>query len=261
VFGNRPPADVVPRALAAAARALALDSTLAEAHVSLGHVLCVSEYAWVPGERALRRAIDLDPGYVFARGPLAICLTSQGRFAEAVALLDTARALDPISPTVHNLLGRAYVSAGRPDDAIRVLTQVLELNPQLDLAHQQLGHAYLQKGMGAEAVTAFRRAAARSGPRDSAQLAYAYAVTGQRSEAEQILRTLLAPARRGSALPYHVAMAYAGLGDADAAFRWLDRGYAERASFMVGVKAEPGFARLHADPRWARLLGRMGLEP
>ena len=262
IFGYAPPRETFARAKAAAERALALDGSLAEAHAALGHVLCVAEYAWVEGERELRQAIALDPSYVFARGPLAICVASQGRVDEAIALLETARGLDPLSPTVNNLLGRAYVSAGRPDDAIRVLSQMLELNPQLDLAHQQLGHAYLQKGMGTEAIASFRRAAALSGPRDSAQLAYAYAVTGERAEAERILATLLAPSRRGrGALPYHVAMAYAGLGDADAAFRWLDRGYAERASFMVGVKAEDGFARLHADPRWARLLRRMALAP
>ena len=262
IFGYAPPRETFAKAKAAAERALALDSTLAEAHVSLGHVLCVAEYAWEEGERELRRAITLDPSYAFARGPLAICVASQGRVDEAIALLETARGLDPLSPPVNNLLGRAYVSAGRPDDAIRVLSQMLELDPQLDLAHQQLGHAYLQKGMAAEAIAAFRRAAALSGPRDSAQLAYAYAVTGQRAEAERILATLLAPSRRDrGALPYHLAMAYAGLGDADAAFWWLERGYAERASFMVGVKAEEGFARLHADPRWARLLRRMELAP
>jgi hypothetical protein len=100
-----------------------------------------------------------------------------------------------------------------------------------------------------------------SGPRDSAQLAYAYAVTGQRAEAERVVRALLDPAAPRYVPPYHIAMAYAGLGDLDAAFRWLERGYAERASFMVGVKVERGFAALHADPRWPRLLRRMGLEP
>jgi hypothetical protein len=56
-------------------------------------------------------------------------------------------------------------------------------------------------------------------------------------------------------------MAYAGLGDRDAAFAWLHRGYAERSSFMAGVKVDPGFARLHADPRWPGLLRRMALAP
>ena len=258
IFGYAPPREMFARGKAAAERALALDSTLAEAHASLGHVLCVSEYAWTAAERELRRAIALDPNYAFARGPLSICLTGQGRFAEAVAVLDSGRVRDPLSALTINLLGRVHVIAGRPDEAIRDLQHALELNPQLDLAYQQLGHAYLQKGMTAEAITALQRAASLSGPRDSAQLAYAYAVTGQRAEAERVLRTLLAPSRRGGVAPYYLAMAYAGLGDADAAFRWLDRGHAAGTSLVL-LNVDPGFARLRGDPRWPTVLGRLRL--
>ena len=261
VFGYAPPRETYGEAKTAALRAVALDGTLAEAYAALGHALVVADFDWVASERAFRQAIALDPGYVFARVPFAICLLSQGRFAEATAQLDTARRADPLATMAANVLGRVYVSAGRPDDAIPVLRQVLALNPQIDLAHQQLGHAYLAKGMAVEAIAELRRAAAVSGARDSAQLAYAYAVSGRRGEAERVLRALRdAEARRGDALAYHLAMAYAGLGDRDAAFRWLDRGYAARASFMVGVKVEPGFSRLHGDPRWPALLRRMGLE-
>lgn len=151
--------------------------------------------------------------------------------------------------------------AGQPDRAIFILRQALELDPKLDLACQQLGHAYLAKEMRTEAIVAFRQAAARSGPRDSAQLAYAYGATGQSDETRLIMRRLVATNRRGATLAYHFAMAFAGLGDADAAFRWLDQGYAEHASFLVGVKMEPGFAALRSDPRWPVLLGRMGLRP
>ena len=257
VFGYAPPRETYAKAMASARRALALDSTLAEAHGSLGHALFVSEFERTDAERELRRAIALDPSYSRARAWLGLYLSNQGRVAEALAHLDTAQTVDPLSLIAGALRGRVYVRDGRADDAIRTLMQVLELDPQLDLAYQQLGHAYLQKNMNAEAIAAFRRAAAASGPRDSAQLAYAYAVTGQRGEAEQIVRALVDPARRGGgALPYHIAMAYAGLGDRDAAFRWLDRGYAERAAFMDGVEVEPGFARLHSDPRWRLLLRR-----
>ena len=158
------------------------------------------------------------------------------------------------------MLGRVYVNTGQPDLAIRHLREALELNPHLDLAYQQLGHAYLQKGMPAEAITALRRAAMLSGARDSANLAYAYAVTGQRAEALRVLRTLVHPSRR-HVPSFHVAMAYVGLEDADAAFRWLDRGYEERGSFMDGIKVTAAFAPLHSDPRWHRLLRRMGHEP
>jgi tetratricopeptide (TPR) repeat protein len=261
VFGYVPPQATIARAEAVARRAIALDSTLADGHVSLAHALCVGNFEWAEAEREFRRAAALDPGYPFLAAPYAICLSSQGRRTEAIAQLDSALARDPLNAPVRNVLGRAYVSAGRPDDAIRTLRQVLDLNPQLDLAYQQLGHAYLQKGMPTEAIAALRRAAAMSGPRDSAQLAYAYAVTGQRAEAERIVRALLDPAARRYVPPHHIAMAFAGLGDRDAAFRWLERGYEERASFMVGIKVERAFDALHGDPRWPRLLRRMGLEP
>jgi tetratricopeptide (TPR) repeat protein len=261
LFGYAPLREMFERVRAAACRALALDSTLAEAHVSLAHVRMLADFAWAEADRGFRRAIELDPGYTFARAPYAVSLASRGRFAEAIAQLDTVRAIDPLALAMINLLGRVYVAADRPDEALALLRQTLELEPRADLAYEQLGHAYLLKGMAGEAIAAFRRAAVLSGARDSAQLAYAYTVTGQRAEAERLLRALLDPTHRGPVLSYHIAMAYAGLGDADAAFRWLDRGYRERTSFMGWTRAEPGFARLHADPRWPPLLRRMGLRP
>jgi serine/threonine-protein kinase len=99
-----------------------------------------------------------------------------------------------------------------------------------------------------------------SGLRDSAQLAYGYAVTGRRGEAEAIVRTLLRSSEHRYVPAFDVALAYTGLGDADAAFRWLERGYAEHATGMDTIAITPALAPLHADPRWARLLRRMGLS-
>jgi len=127
--------------------------------------------------------------------------------------------------------------------------------PDLDLAYQQLGHAQLQLDRPAESIAAFKRAAALSGVRDSAHLAYAYAVVGQRAEAERIVRTLVESSDRRYVPPFHIAIAYTGLGDADAAFAWLQRGYTERGSFMDGVEVTPAFVPLHGDPRW-RPFGR-----
>jgi eukaryotic-like serine/threonine-protein kinase len=259
LFGYVPPRETFAKATLAARRALALDSTLAEAHVSLGHVRMLVDFAYDDADREFRRAIGLDPSYSFARAPYAVSLASVGRYAEAIAQLDTVRQIDPLALTMINLLGRIYVAAGRPGDAIAVMRLSVELEPRADLAYEQLGHAYLLTGRSGEAIAAFRRAAALSGPRDSAQLAYAYAVTGQRAEARRVLRALLAPSHPGPVLSYHIAVAYAGLGDRDAAFRWLERGYAERSSFMGWARADPALARLHADPRWLPLLRRMRL--
>jgi hypothetical protein len=115
------------------------------------------------------------------------------------------------------------------------------------------------KHRNADAIAAFRKAALLSGVRDSAQLAYAFAVTGDRATAQRIVRDIVASSSARYVPPFHIAMAYAGLGDADQAFQWLERAYDERASFIGGVKMTRAFAPLHADARWQRLLGKMGL--
>ena len=260
-FGYDRPRPSFAKARAAALRALALDSTLAEARTSLGHTLCTEDYAWAAAERELRRAIDQDPTYAFARTTYAVCLMSTGRNAEAVAQLDTARRLDPLRTGISALLGRAYVNWGRPDEAIAALDQAIDLNPQADLAWQQLGHAYLLKHQSVDAIAAFRKAAVLSGLRDSAHLAYAYAVTGDRDTAERIVGDLVASSSRRYVSPFHIAMAYSGLGHVDDAFAFLERGYEERASFMDLVKVTAAFAPLRGDPRWSRLLAKMGLDP
>lgn len=259
VFGFGKPGEEFAFAKAAARRALALDSTVAEAHAALGHASCVADFDFRAAERAFRRAVELDPGYTFARLPFAICLTGEARFAEAIAQLDTARALDPLAPGPGNALGRVYVVAGHPERAIEPLTAALELNPQMDLAFQQLGHAYLRLGRDAEAIAAFQRAAALSGARDSAQLAYAYAVTGNQVNAKRIVASLVQSATRRHVPSYYVAQAYAGLEDADEAFEWLERARTEGASLLL-LRVDPGFASLHQDPRWAQLLRDVGLD-
>ena len=260
VFGFEPAEEGFAKSKSAAQRALALDTTSAEAYASLAHALCVGEFNWKAAEEAFRRATALRPSYTFARLPFAICLGSQGRFREAMAQLDTAHSYDPLAPAISNVRGWLYVSMRQPDEAIRYLNEALELNPQMDLAYQQLGHAYLQKKMSEQAIAALRRAAAISGPRDSAHLAYAYAATGRSAEARRILSNLLASPRHPT-LAAHLAMVYAALGDFDASFRWLERGIDTHASFVVGLKVDPAFDAMHDDVRWARLLKRMGLTP
>jgi TolB-like protein/tetratricopeptide (TPR) repeat protein len=261
VFGHAPPATAFQEAKRAAERAIALDSTLAEAHASRGHALYVAEFAWEEAERSFRRALALDPAAVFARAPFAIGLSSQGRFDEALAQLFAARAIDPLSPAINNVLGRVQVAAGQHESALQTLTAIVELDPRQDLAWQQLGHVHLLRGEHRRAVAAFERAAALSGARDSAHLAYAHAVGGNQAEARRILRRLEGNPGAREQLAVHFAIAHAGLGDRDRAFSWLERGYELRASFISGVAVEPALVALHGDPRWSALLHRMGLSP
>jgi adenylate cyclase len=261
LLADGPPREDVPLARAAAATAIRLDSTLAEAHATLGNIREAFDWDVRGADQESALAIALDPSYATARLYRGINLLNRGRFEDAVAELTQARILDPLSAPVRMQLGRAYVSAHRPDTAITILLSAVELNPQFAAAQAQLGEAYLQRGNAAEALIAFRRAVALSGARDSANLAYALATTGQRGAAKGVLGALLAASPRSYVPPVPIAKAYAALDDADAAFAWLERGCDERAAQMRTIKVTPGFDRLHGDARWGPLLRRIGLEP
>jgi serine/threonine-protein kinase len=257
-FGAGPPRETIPRARAAAATAVRLDPALAEAHAALGNIHHLFDWDWRAADREFAQALALDSSFSMAWAYRGILRVNDGRVDEGLADLSRSRALDPLSPTTLMHIGRAYLLKGRADSAAAHLRAVLELTPELARARQYLGDAYLQQGRVAEAVEAYRSAATRGAPADSARLAYALAVSGRRAEAERLLAALVAPSRRYLS-PVPVATAYAALGDADAAFRWLERGLAERAAWMHNIATAPQLDRLHGDPRWARLVSRMGL--
>jgi adenylate cyclase len=256
LFGGGPPGEARSRALAAARTALVLDSSRAETWAAHAGLLWMYDFEWETAERALRRAIALDPSYTGARLNLALCLQAQGRLEEALDEIHAARRIDPLAPAVSTILGRIYVNARQPDEAIRYLEEALQLSPLLDVAHQQLGHAYLQKGLHAEAITALERATEMSGGRDAAHLAYAYAVAGDTASARRILADIIATPGPATE-PFGLALIYVGLGEADEAFRWLERGFEARAPFMHATRVTPAFQPLHSDSRWQDVLRRM----
>ncbi|MEO8336890.1 MAG: BTAD domain-containing putative transcriptional regulator [bacterium] len=261
LLGDSPPQDELPRARAAAATAIRLDSTLAEAHAALGNINEAFDWDAASADTELARAVRLDPGYATAQLYHGIHLLNRGHFAEAAARLEQARALDPLSAPVRMQLGRMYVSAHRPDLALPFLQSAVELSPEFTAAYLQIGDAYLQQHNYPAALGAFRRAAALNGGRDSAQIAFGLAATGQRDSAMKVLGALLADPARRYLPPVPVAKAYVALGDVDAAFRWLERGYDQRAAQMRTIKVTPAFDPLHSDPRWSGLLHRMHVEP
>ena len=159
MFAYEPPNQVFPRAKAEAIQALALDSTLAEAHVALAHALFAFDFDWVASDREFREAIRLDPVNIYARILFAISLQDRKRVAEALAHLDTAYAIDPLSPFISAVRGRVYVNARRDTEAIPPLVKALALAPTMDVAYQQLGHAYLQQKKFPEAIEALQTAA------------------------------------------------------------------------------------------------------
>ena len=261
LLGNDPPDQELPRARAAAAAAIRLDSTLAEAHAAIGNIREAFDWDAQGAAGALARAIALDPSYATAHLYRGIHLLNLGQFEPAVTELAIARTLDPLSTAVRMQLGRAYLFARRPADAVSVLQAAVGLNPEFAAAYVQLGDAYLQQGRRAEALGSFERAATLIGGRDSAHLAYAFAATGARAEAVHILNALISTPGRRYLPPVPIAKAYAALDSVDAAFLWLDRGLGQRAAQMRTIKVTSAFAPLRGDRRWRPLLERMRMDP
>ncbi len=259
VFAGRSTRSELPRARAYAEKAVALDPTLADGHWALGHVLFALEFDLASAIREMQRALALDPRHVDSRHLYAILLLDLDRFEEAAAELTRTLATDPLFAAASMTFGYLHLVLGHDDRAISYFREALTLAPDFSYARCGLGHAYLQAGRPGEALAEFERAVVTGTARDRAQLAYAYAITGQRTEATVLLREVLAPEGDFSPPLLQVAMAYVGLGDADEAFRWLERATEEHDPHVLGLNIFPAFRPLRSDPRFDILVRRLGL--
>jgi len=254
------PKEALPKAKAAALKALELDSTLGEAHNSLAFCLDGFDWDFDAAGQEFRRAIELNPSYATAHHWYAWHLSLLGRYADAIAEMRKAQSLDPLSLIINADLAELLVLAHSYDESIRQSRKTIEMDPNFAFAHNQLAQAYLQKYMNDEAVAELQEAAQLSGgsPTVTANLARAYVASGKRGEAIKLLSGLK---KRSNATYSHgseIAVIYAALGDTDQAMNWLEKGFEER--FNPGVLLRPGFDPLRSDPRFQELLRRIGLN-
>ncbi len=249
-----PPREAGPQARAAAGRALAIDSTLATAHLALALVAHWYDWDWPAAERGFSRAIAMDPANARPRDYHAWFLVSMGRYDEAVAEAERAQQLDPVSVEASQVLGMVLVLAHRYEQAITQLRAALDLDPSYFYAEDFLGRAYEQTNRMAEAIAAYQRAVDldRDNAENWSNLGHAYAVSGSPAKARQIIADLKATATRRYVGPYNVALIYAGLGDRDQAFAWLQRACDDgQALPILYMGNDARWDRLRADPRYA----------
>jgi TolB-like protein/DNA-binding winged helix-turn-helix (wHTH) protein/Tfp pilus assembly protein PilF len=253
------PKEALPKAKAAAIKALELDSTLGEAHNSLAFVLDGFDWDLDAGGKEFRRAIDLTPSYATAHHWFAWHLSLLGRYDEAIAEMRKAESLDPLSLIINADLAELLVLAHSYDESIRQSNKTIEMDPNFAMAHNQLAQGYLEKYMYSEAVTELQKAVRLSGgsPTCIANLARAYAASGRRSEAIRLLSGLQKRSNPTYSYGSEIATIYASLGDRDQAMNWLEKAYEER--FNPGVLLRPGFDPLRSDPRFEDLVHRIGL--
>ena len=256
-----PPGEAIPKARQAAKRALEIDDTLAEAHISLAYVTSVYEWDWSGAEQGYRHALELNPNYATAHHWYGEYLALLGRSEEAAAELERAHELDPLSLMINMALGWIYYLGRRYEDAIERYFRTLELDPNFAHARFGLGLAYVQRSMFDEAIAEFQKVVAILG-RDSGALSalgYTYAVAGRKAEAQKLLDELTEQSQRRYIAPYRLALVCTGLGETDQAFAWLQKGCEEHDLGLAFLNVEAMADTLRSDPRFEKLLRRIGL--
>jgi len=253
------PKEALPKAKAAAIKALELDSALGEAHNSLAFCFDAFDWDFNSADKEFRRAIELNPGYATAHHWYAWHLGVLGRYGEAIAEMGKAENLDPLSLIINADLAELLVLVHSYDESIRQSRKTIAMDPNFALAHNQLAQAYLQKHMLEEAVQEFQIAVQLSGgsPTTTANLARAYAASGKRSEAVKLLNDLKKRSSPSYSDASEIATIYASLGDTRQAMEWLEKAYEGR--FNPGVLLRPGFDSLRSDARFQDLVRRIGL--
>lgn len=254
------PRQVAPHVREAARLAVAADPDLAEAQHALGQVDWAFEWDWPAAEAAFRRATELDPSYSLVHLVLAHLLSQTGRHAEAEPLTRRARELDPLDPLSYALSSQVAFQARDHAGALQHANRAIALDQEFWIGHQMRGQALEALGDHDLALTALATAA-RLSDRNSKPISltgYIFGRSGRAAEARELLGALELASRQRYVPPYAFALVHAGLGDADAAFEWLDRAYAARDVHLMFLTVDGKWDRYRDDPRFGDLLARCG---
>jgi TolB-like protein/DNA-binding winged helix-turn-helix (wHTH) protein/Flp pilus assembly protein TadD len=253
------PRQAIPRAEAAAVKALQIDPDLPDAHVSLGYIRLRYDYDWPRAEAEFRRAIALNPNSELAHHWYALSLAWVGRFEDARAEIGRAGLVDPLSRAVLTSAGLVHYIARDYERAVAEFDRVLSMDPVNVVAFRRRGWAYQMLGRHESAIASFERAHQLSGGDiiETAALGRGYAMGGRRADALRFVDDLRTRDPGGDLTAYSLAEIHAALGDGPAALSWLERAYETRSIWFVWIRNEPVFDRLRSDPRFTTLVQRV----
>jgi TolB-like protein/Tfp pilus assembly protein PilF len=259
-YNVMPPTESMPKARAAARRALQLDERLPEAHAALAVIAQNYDWDWVTADKEYQRAIQLNPSYATAHHWYAECLALQGRFDQAFPEIESARQLDPLSLSIGADYGAIFYFSRQYDRAIEQFRAVLEMEPNFPRARMVVW-AYVQKGQFGDALTSAE--AWRTGddsPWTWAIAAYVAGRSGDRARAKLALEQLRRIEGHSGFDSLSLAIAYIGMGDNDNALAWLEKAHQEHSGSLSALKVDPTYDPLRSDPRFEQLLRRIGLD-
>jgi TolB-like protein/DNA-binding winged helix-turn-helix (wHTH) protein/Tfp pilus assembly protein PilF len=256
-----PPADVTLKEKEAATKAVALDDSLGQAHLALAAVYA-NGWDLSNAMSEAKRAVEIGPEDADAHHRYAYCLIHVGKPDEAVAEIQRARDLDPLNIVMNVDVGEILLYARRYDEAIEALKQAIEMDATRGYVHYDLAVAFEQKGMEQEAFGEQLKSEMLFGasPATIAALEEAYAASGLRGFWRKNLEIAKEKAKRNYIAPIVIAKLHARIADADQAFYWLEKAYAEHAPSMIDLKVDPVLDPLRSDPRYIDLLRRVGFQ-
>jgi tetratricopeptide (TPR) repeat protein len=257
-----PATDTLPKARAAADRALQIDDSLSEAHTASANIYYLL-WRWPEAEEEFKRAIALNPKYATAHHLFSRYLRTRRRFDEAMSEIKLAQELDPLSPIISSNGAFLYFLKNDLDTAIEQDKKIIEFDPSYWVAHSDIAWAYLKQRRYEEATLEFQKGVEASGRSSLSlgNLGNCYGVTGKRAEAMALLKELEERYTKREAIGFNIASVYAGLGGKDQAFAWLEKDFQQRSGQLQEIVWWPNFESLRTDPRYLDLVGRMGLQP
>ena len=255
IWSVLPPAECFAAAQDAALKALDLDPALAEAHAALAFLTWNYEHNFEASARGFHRAIELNPDYAPAHQWYAYLLSTQGRHDEALASMERASALDPLSPMTAVVGAFLCYVARRPDRALEEAQRALHLDPRHFMVHDIFAWVYSQMGMHPEAVAASEKALTLA-PNDPVALwtsALTLGSAGRAAEAREYLRRLLELSQVRYVSAYYVALIYSVLGDIQLALEWLERAFERRDAWFLWMAVEPRLDIVRREARFKSL--------
>ena len=258
------PTEKYPKSNAAARKALELDATLAHPHAVLGTNMMQYEWDFAGGEGEFKKAFELDPNDATAHQWYAQNIGFiGGREQEALAEINLAHQLDPLSPIISANAGAIRISARQYDEAIVICKKLANENPTFAQAHGCLDLAYGGKRMYPQVIEEWKVFGQLSGDRDFSAFISAmeqgFHSAGWKGALTKGIEVRLAQRKAGSLSAYWIAIMYADLGDKDQAFRWLNTAYQERDLYLLKLKTDFLVDPIRSDPRFAELVRKVGL--
>ena len=259
--GSLTPRETIPKAEAAARKALQLNDTLPRAHLALGQILNLHYWRWQEGDNALQRGAELLGGREFPLGVIQ-SLIRHGRFAEALAAAERAMKLDPLSVNAHIAAGIVHHAAGLYDRALAASRRALELFPGHTNAHFHLGVTFIAMGRLDDAIRELELAARPSAVHNSrmeAYLGYAYAAAGRTQDARNVLKELESHRRDQYVSSFGFAMIHDALGEKEPALAALQHAFEDRAVEFAQMADYPPFKAIASEPRFQAVMRNVNL--